>query len=170
MLSDGQDAAVYTPEIADAVRRALSAAAELTGIDFAVSLLVTDEKGIAELNRNFRNVDGPTDVLSFPAYQLSGPLSGGGELPDAEWQDGLLFVGDIAISLERAGRQAKRLGHGIERETSFLALHGLLHLLGYDHMDARTEEEMTGMQRRVMERAGIGRESDGQAKAAGKAK
>jgi probable rRNA maturation factor len=84
-----------------------------------VHLLLTDDRRIRDLNRRFRGLDRATDVLSFPD---------GDQLPS-----GRRFLGEIVISLDRAGRQAEKFGHGEVRELCELALHGTLHLLGYDH-------------------------------------
>ena len=98
-----------------------------------VDVLLTDDDGIHEINRELRQVDRPTDVLSFPEFELTP-----GQLPgpeDADPGTGLIPLGDIAISLPTAIRQAREYGHSLERELAFLTVHGTLHLLGYDHLD-----------------------------------
>ena len=100
-----------------------------------INVLVTDDQGIRTINRTSRNIDKPTDVLSFPMFELSP-----GELPEdwSEYQDpdsGLVPLGDMCISLERAIAQAKEFGHTTRREVGYLTIHSMLHLLGYDHMD-----------------------------------
>ena len=100
-----------------------------------INVLVTDDKGIQTINRTSRNIDKPTDVLSFPMFELSP-----GELPDdwSAYQDpdtGLVPLGDMCISLERAIAQAQEFGHTTRREVGYLTIHSMLHLLGYDHMD-----------------------------------
>ena len=98
-----------------------------------VDVYVTGDAGIQELNREMRQVDRPTDVLSFPALELAE-----GELPaeeDADVATGFVPLGDMAISLERVKAQAKEYGHSNRRELAYLAVHSVLHLLGYDHMD-----------------------------------
>ena len=100
-----------------------------------INVLVTDDKGIQTINRTARNIDKPTDVLSFPMFELAP-----GELPE-DWtpfQDpdtGLVPLGDMCISLERAVAQAQEFGHTTRREVGYLTIHSMLHLLGYDHMD-----------------------------------
>ena len=100
-----------------------------------INVLVTDDKGIQTINRTSRNVDKPTDVLSFPMFELAP-----GELPE-DWtpfQDpdtGLVPLGDMCISLERAVAQAQEFGHTTRREVGYLTIHSMLHLLGYDHLD-----------------------------------
>ena len=100
-----------------------------------INVLVTDDKGIRTINRTARNIDKPTDVLSFPMFELAP-----GELP-ADWTEyedpdtGLVPLGDMCISLERAIAQAKEFGHTTRREVGYLTIHSMLHLLGYDHLD-----------------------------------
>ena len=101
-----------------------------------INVLVTDDAGIREINRTSRNIDSATDVLSFPMFELAP-----GELP-ADWTEyedpdtGLVPLGDMCISLERAIAQAKEFGHTTRREVGYLTIHSMLHLLGYDHLDA----------------------------------
>jgi probable rRNA maturation factor len=90
-------------------------------------LAFVDNKAIQKLNRDFRKKDAPTDVLSFP-YRENGP-------------DGKFYLGDIIISVPKAFDQARELGHGLDRELEYLAIHGFLHLLGYEHSQGLEEEE-----------------------------
>ena len=105
----------------------------------AVSLLITDDEGIHEMNRQFRNIDKPTDVLSFPNlnYEKPGDFSGVEELfaDSFEPDSGVLNLGDIVISKERVLAQAEEYGHSVKREFAFLVAHSMLHLCGYDHME-----------------------------------
>lgn len=100
-----------------------------------INVLITDDAGIREINRTSRNIDSATDVLSFPMFELAP-----GELP-ADWTEyedpdtGLVPLGDMCISLERAIAQAKEFGHTTRREVGYLTIHSMLHLLGYDHLD-----------------------------------
>ena len=95
--------------------------------DVVVSVTFTDNEGIREKNREFRDIDRATDVLSFPMYDMAN-----GDMPE-EGMD--CELGDIVLSLERAAEQAEEFGHSYERECAFLTVHSMLHLLGYDHMD-----------------------------------
>lgn len=156
-LSDEQRAVEWTREMQDAVERALREAADGEGIDFYASVLLTDDTGICKLNAEFRGIDKETDVLSFPAYSLEKPLAQCIGEVDTELEDGLVFVGDIAISMERAQAQAMEYGHSILREIAFLALHGALHLLGYDHENAGDETVMLRKQNEYLEGANINR-------------
>jgi probable rRNA maturation factor len=101
-----------------------------------VSVTFTDNEGIRELNKKFRNIDKPTDVLSFPLFDFEGESE---EPPIDEMINNL---GDIVISLERAREQAEEFGHSFERETAFLCVHSMLHLLGYDHERSAEDDEL----------------------------
>ena len=100
-----------------------------------INVLVTNDKGIRAINLASREIDKPTDVLSFPMFSLEA-----GNLPE-NWENfidpdsGLCPLGDMAISLERAIAQAKDFGHSTRREIGYLTIHSVLHLLGYDHLD-----------------------------------
>ncbi|MDO5399868.1 MAG: rRNA maturation RNase YbeY [Eubacteriales bacterium] len=100
-----------------------------------INVLITDDAGIRVINRESRNLDKATDVLSFPMFQLQA-----GVLPDS-WEEyfdpetGLVPLGDMCISLERAQAQAQEFGHSLRREVGYLTIHSMLHLLGYDHLD-----------------------------------
>ena len=110
-------------------------AAEGVPVPCEINVFVTNDKGIQAINSASRNIDKPTDVLSFPMFQLAP-----GELPE-DWDEYLdpetqmCPLGDMAISLERAIAQAKEFGHSARREIGYLTIHSMLHLLGYDHLD-----------------------------------
>ena len=109
--------------------------AERISVPCEVNVLVTNDEGIQLINRESRSLDKPTDVLSFPMFQLEA-----GSLPSdwTEYQDpatGLVPLGDMCISLERAIAQAQEFGHSTKREVGYLTIHSILHLLGYDHLD-----------------------------------
>ena len=128
------------------IRKAIRAALAAEGVDFPceVDVLVTGDEEIRELNREARQVDKATDVLSFPAFDLEP-----GELPgpeDADPGTGLVPLGDMMISMEHVAAQAKEYGHSNRRELAYLTVHSVLHLLGYDHMDEGP------MKRRMRER------------------
>lgn len=129
------------------VRKAIKAALECEGFTTpaVVSVTFTDNEGIREINSQFRGIDRPTDVLSFPMYDFSG-----GELPERGMD---CELGDIVLSLERAHEQADEFGHSFERECAFLTVHSTLHLLGYDHVNSEEEdEEMRARQRVIMKK------------------
>ena len=123
-------------------------------IDFDCEVTVTfvDDKRIHEMNREFRSVDRPTDVLSFP-------LGENGEY-DINPETNLYSLGDVVISAETAARQAKDYGHSLEREIAFLTVHSMLHLLGYDHMEPDEEAVMREKQEKALTALGITRETE----------
>ena len=117
------------------IRRTIRTALAAEGLTAPceVDVLLTDDDGIHEINREMRQVDRPTDVLSFPEFELTP-----GQLPgpeDADPGTGLIPLGDMVLSLERVRAQAKEYGHSNRREMSYLVTHSVLHLLGYDHLD-----------------------------------
>ena len=137
-------------EEAAAVRRAILTVGRLYGAEDAeVSVTLTDDAHIHELNRTYRAVDRPTDVLSFALTESEEPEIFGTEAHEV--------LGDLVISLERMRAQAEEYGHSELRELSFLTVHGMLHLLGYDHMEEQERQEMEEEQRAVMEELGITR-------------
>ncbi len=119
-----------------------------------VSVMLTDNEGIRDLNKMHREIDRATDVLSFPMFEYD---ENGEIIEDyAEFNEkGELCLGDIVISLERAEEQAIEYGHTFEREVGFLTVHSMLHLLGYDHMMPEDEEEMFGYQREILNKTGL---------------
>ena len=117
------------------IRRVIRTALAAEGVDFPceIDVLLTNDAGIHQINREMRQVDRPTDVLSFPEFELTP-----GELPTTEDADpgtGLVPLGDMVLSTERVAAQAKEYGHSNRRELAYLVVHSVLHLLGYDHMD-----------------------------------
>ena len=117
--------------------------------DCDISVTVTDNIHIHELNREYRGVDRPTDVLSFPMYSFTDD-----DMP--EEGPAPVVLGDIVISAERAKEQAVEYGHSFQREISFLTVHSVLHLLGYDHeVSEKAENEMFSLQDKIMDKLGI---------------
>ena len=98
-----------------------------------INIMLTDDEGIREVNRTMREIDRATDVLSFPMFDLTPGEHPGEE--DADPDTGLVPLGDMCISLERAIAQAEEFGHSVRREVGYLTIHSMLHLLGYDHLD-----------------------------------
>ncbi len=117
--------------------------------DAEVSVTLVDNERIRELNKEFREIDRETDVLSFPL----GDENGFEVDPDTD----AILLGDIVISLEKAQAQAEEYGHSFKREVAFLITHSLFHLLGYDHITAEEEAEMFAKQEKVLEKLGITR-------------
>ena len=141
-----------------------------TGCPFeaSVNLLVTGDEEIRGINRQYRDIDAVTDVLSFPLleYEEPGDYSFLENDPAADHFDpdsGELMLGDIVIDLERCAEQAAGYGHSLRREFAFLVAHSMLHLAGYDHMTPEEEGQMFALQEKILNRLGILRDSeDGQ--------
>ena len=130
-------ASVRVPFAAHIIRRCIAATLEAEGIHVPceINVLITDNGGIHAINKATRDIDRPTDVLSFPMFELTAGA------PPQDWSEyldvetGLCPLGDICISLEKALEQAREFGHTSRREVGYLTIHSVLHLLGYDHMD-----------------------------------
>ena len=128
---------IQQPLVASIIKKCINATLNAEGVkaDCEINVLVTNDKGIHAINLASRQIDRPTDVLSFPMFQLE-PGN-----PPADWEEyedfetGLVPLGDMCISLERAQAQAKEFGHSAKREVGYLTIHSMLHLLGYDHLD-----------------------------------
>lgn len=141
-------------ELENIVRRAVEITGPLYDVENSeVSVTLTNDEHIHSLNREYRGLDRPTDVLSFAFVDSEEPEIEDG--PETE------VLGDIIISLERAWAQAQEYGHSMERELSFLTVHGMLHLLGYDHMEEEERMEMEEEQRYIMGKLGISRDGKG---------
>ncbi len=123
--------------------------------DAEFCIAFTDDEGIRKLNAEYRDIDKATDVLSFPANMLLKPISEHTEEDGLVLEcgdDGAVSLGDIAISLDTAERQAKEYGNTLEEEIAFLAVHGILHLMGYDHIEEEDELKMRQKQREALGR------------------
>ena len=141
-FENSQDKFKVTYGLKMLVRRAILATLESEGVtaDCEASVTFTDNEGIRAINRAYREIDAPTDVLSFPLFEEN----------EAGKQ-----LGDIVLSLERCREQGEEFGHGFERECAFLTVHSTLHLLGYDHVNNEEEErEMREKQSAVVEAMG----------------
>ena len=140
------------------IRRVIRTALAAEGVDFPceVDVLLTNDSGIHAINRETRQVDRPTDVLSFPEFDLTP-----GELPapeDADPGTGLVPLGDMVISMEHVAAQAREYGHSNRRELSYLVVHSVLHLLGYDHLDEGPQKaQMRAREEAILGELGIGR-------------
>lgn len=127
-----------------------------------INLLITDNNQIQQMNKEFRQIDAPTDVLSFPLIDYENPSDFTG-MEDYEEDyfnpdSGELMLGDIVISADKVIEQAEAFGHSVRREFAFLIAHSMLHLLGYDHMTESEEIVMTGKQEAILERLHITRD------------
>ena len=144
--------------LAARLEEAVNAALDAEGVDVpcVVEVCLTDDEAIHQTNLEMRGVDRPTDVLSFPMFELQP-----GEKPRAEWADpdtDKVLLGDMMISLERARAQAAEYGHSLEREVCYLAVHSVLHLLGYDHLDeGPMKRQMRAREEAILGELGITR-------------
>lgn len=147
----------------DIINKVIAESLEQEGCPYEVeiSVTITDNDKIKEINREYRNMDKPTDVLSFPLIDFNTPSNFDEiEEDNDEWFDldtGELMLGDIIISLERAKQQAQEYGHSVEREIGFLTAHSMLHLMGYDHMIQEEEQVMLSKQKQILNEVGLRR-------------
>jgi probable rRNA maturation factor len=139
----------HEPDAETVIRRAIAAAAESVDADVGeaeLAVMLTDDPGIRTLNSNWRGIDKPTNVLSFPALQPEGARKPG---------DAPRMLGDIAIAYETTKREAAGEGKPFEHHLSHLAIHGFLHLIGYDHENDADAEEMEFMETEILKQLGI---------------
>ena len=141
--------AAATEEETELIRSAVQNTLRSEGRGGDVTVLLTTEEEIRSLNARFRSIDRVTDVLTFPAWEGEALIAP----PDG-------YLGDIAICMKRAAEQAEEYGHSELREYSFLIVHSMLHLFGYDHMEEEERKQMEAKQREIMEQMGILRESN----------
>jgi len=167
---DEQNALEIGEELIDKLKELLKLAGEMEGVEAGeVALSFVDDEAIHQLNKEYRGMDKPTDVLSFAMSEMGedeleidfGELE---EDTNEEDEDGaeddvqlIEPLGDIIISVPRAVAQAEEYGHSVEREIGFLFVHGFLHLLGYDHETEEDETVMFAKQEQVLEKAGLTR-------------
>lgn len=141
-FSNEQSTEKDSPELRCLIKAVIYEALEYEGFEKSaeISVTFTNDEGIRKINREQRNIDSSTDVLSFPI------MSGEDKEADTDMSNGAVLLGDIVLDLERARVQAKEYGHGFTREVAFLTAHSVLHLLGYDHLTG--EEDDRDMRRR----------------------
>lgn len=140
-----------TPQMEQIMSSVLAKTAEIHKIkpECEVSLVLVDDEYIHELNREYRGINRPTDVLSFALEE--------GDEPDVYDGPEEALLGDIIISLETAARQAVEYNHSLERELAFLTVHGMLHLLGYDHEEDEERQKMRQQEEQILVQLGISR-------------
>ena len=126
------------------IERAVKAALEnqSEALDSELSIVLTDDSKIRELNRDYLGIDAPTDVLSFPASET-------------DPETGARYIGDIVISMPYAAKSAEKAGHSVESEVQLLTVHGVLHLLGHDHAENDEKERMWKAQAKILEELGL---------------
>jgi probable rRNA maturation factor len=154
ILIDNRTEEAFSLELSQTIEKIIIDSLAYEGFEMPceVSVSIVDNEEIHQINRQFRDIDRATDVLSFPLLTYEE-----GEIPDLNEKEEVL-LGDIIISLERAREQAEEYGHSLKREIAFLTAHSMLHLLGYDHMEEEEEKEMFAKQREILNKAGIPRE------------
>ncbi|HPB78824.1 MAG TPA: rRNA maturation RNase YbeY [Sedimentibacter sp.] len=141
-FDDRQDVMEITKDNEDAIKNAVDAVLAEEGLhgDFEVSVSFVTNEEIKELNREYRNVDSETDVLSFPMDEVF---------------DGVTILGDIVISTQKIIEQANDFNHSLEREMCYLTVHSMLHLLGYDHMNKDEKNKMRAKEKEIMKKLKI---------------
>ncbi|WP_160034126.1 rRNA maturation RNase YbeY [Paenibacillus sp. An7] len=157
--NNNQEVVEITEELIGTLEKLLEKAAEMEKItDGEVALTFVTDQEIHELNKEYRGIDRPTDVLSFAMNEsIDEELDIIYDLGENEAIELPEILGDIIISVETAIAQSKEYGHSIDREIGFLFVHGFLHLLGYDHQDEASEAEMMGKQEKVLAEVGLSR-------------
>lgn len=134
------------------VKKSINRALDAEGVTepCIVSVMLTDDEGIHEINREFRGVDRATDVLSFPMNELV-PGEFDADMCERDMETGAIALGDMMISIERCEAQGEEFGHGFDREICYLTVHSVLHLLGYDHIDeGEMKEQMRKREKEIM--------------------
>ncbi len=162
---DNEVSADFGFEIEKVAKKVAEAVLESEGCKYEVeiSLIITDDEGIREMNSEFRNIDRPTDVLSFPNVSYDEPgdfsvIEGDQKVDLLNPDSGNIIFGDIVINEDRVKSQAEEYGHSMKREFAFLVAHSMLHLCGYDHMEEDEAKVMEQKQRDVLNRLGITRD------------
>lgn len=157
ILENNQDKLPIDSEIEETIRRVILKTLEEEDCDFSaeVSVTIVDSVEIRKINKETRNIDAVTDVLSFPMLEFDENRKM--IIDDYDLDGDNLMLGDIVICAERAKFQAEDYGHSFLREIAFLTVHSMLHLLGYDHMDEEQEREMFARQEEILNLLGITR-------------
>jgi len=120
-----------------------------------VSVLITGDRIVQKINKEFRGIDRTTDVLSFPMHEFSIPGWTRRMRHETDPESGLIPLGEIVLSAEKVARQARKFRHSLEQETAYLTIHSVLHLLGYDHMDAARKKQMRAYENLIMRELGF---------------
>lgn len=161
---ENETGVVYPFSVEETVEAVAEAVLEAEGCPYEVqvNVLLTDNPGIREFNRQYRQMDRETDVLSFPNLEYETP--GHFEIPSQQEADcfdpdsGELILGDIILSVDRIADQARQYGHSLRRELAFLVAHSMLHLCGYDHMAPEEAAVMEQKQEQILTQLGITRD------------
>jgi len=153
VILNRQDKIKYTAGLQEVVTGVVEAVADMEKLpaNAELSIVFVDNNFIQELNLNYRGENKPTDVLSFAMNEMTD-----GE-PEFDFPDDVNMLGDIVISLEQAKAQSEEYGHSLEREVGYLAVHGMLHLLGYDHETSEEKQKMRRREEQIMLEVKLGR-------------
>ena len=155
ILCEGEE---FPLENATALENAMQGFVQ-TDVPLAVELIFVDGEEIRRLNKELRNIDKVTDVLSFPTLDgIKGEAIHGEEYPFDMDEEGQLLIGSIAICCDRAREQAEEYGHSYNRELHYLIVHGIMHCLGYDHITDEERAEMRTQEECILQKLGITRE------------
>lgn len=158
-IENEQDIIPFTPELEAVLREAAETTLEILGwgdVKCAVSVTITDNEKIREINNLYRHIDAPTDVLSFPIIEFD--EEGEALVSEGDYEGDTLLLGDIVISLERAKAQSEEYGHSLKREVGFLTVHSALHLMGFDHIKEEDAAVMRPLEKEVLEKMELKRE------------
>lgn len=155
-LENNQEEIQVPEELEATLKKAMDIIARLEKLtdNTEVDITIVDNDEIHQLNRDYRGIDRPTDVLSFA-------LDEGDEEPEVEDGEAEHLLGDVIISAPRAVEQGKEFGHGLNREMTYLAVHGMLHLLGYDHMEEADKQVMRAREEQVLRELDLAEEKYG---------
>ena len=155
ITSDEQDKVKLSDELFANIKKLIELCEDEEGIYFdnEISLTFTDNESIRTINKAYRNIDGETDVLSFPMYETDEL-----EMEKKSKDSRIKPLGDIVISLEKAMEQSEDFGHCFEREVCYLVCHSMFHLMGYDHIDEEDKKIMREKEEKIMNTMGIQRE------------
>ena len=154
ITSNEQDKIQVSDELMASINKVIEACEEEEKINFdnEISLIFTDNISIRQINKDYRDIDKETDVLSFPMYDID-ELKAERTSQDKHIKP----LGDIVVSLEKAKEQAEEYGHSFEREVCYLVCHSMFHLMGYDHMEEEEKEIMREKEKKVMKKLNISR-------------
>lgn len=158
VIENCQDKHEFNEEVENLIKQTIRTCLNYENfiIPYEVSVTITDNDEIKDINNEHRGINKPTDVLSFPMTNIS---SGKYDIEELKYDmdEGVLLLGDIVISFEKAIEQANEYGHSVHREIAFLTAHGMMHLLGYDHMNKNDELIMFTKQEEVLKIMGLKR-------------
>jgi len=161
-IDNRQDKIEITQNIEKIILDCINRALDLEGFNskLLISIILVDNDTIRDINLQYRDIDRVTDVLSFPMLDIEAghrDLDPDDFVSDIDPESGAIILGDIILALEKAKEQAEEYGHSFQRELGFLVVHGVLHLLGYDHMEERDRELMRSREEIILEAVNLHR-------------